>query len=501
VTPWHLNNIKEVLNMPKHYKGKSSPKEDKTVKNGQMMSPLASAIKPTSNEVYAVAAQNLPIGASTDSFDFIAKDIPLSPLSLLQSASSLNDLIEAPIEELIKAYATARGYVTSTTYADVSTYVYKSLDLFSLLLHMFRAQNVRNVQTPSGIEVGRILSLRPSVLYSSSAVADRIINDTDVATATNHVDDGAVSISNLVWSSDWLSELTHVKLSEPMVKWAVSCFAVFYQLTSNGTTTLYSFIPEILTNSSGVSVQTRFNSLAADLATLRSDHPDLVDILNFLGFTNNEVIAMDFTRDSRKLTLPIIEDEFLKLQFINANLYGLAANDDDVSELFFDLNGKFSALDYSDDVQLNADVVFASRYLRGGVYGHNVIKRGYPGNLEYSATYPFAINVNVTDYTVNQGVANRLAGVRKATLASGLPQMPYSSDAIIYSFAGAPFMGGSATVTLFVAGTANIYQLPETFDFYIEAKKAEMIMGNVPYRTQIQNLSNAIRTSSITKAS
>jgi hypothetical protein len=487
--------------MPKHYKGKSSPKEDKVMKNSQTMSPLASAIKPTSNEVYAVAAQNLPIGSSADVFDFVVKDIPIDPKGILSTGSALNDLVEAPIEELIKAYATARGYVTSTTYTDVSTYVYKSLNLFSVLLHMFRAQNVRNVQTPSGIEVGKLLSLRPSNRYGGADVADYIINGSSVSAATDHIDDGAISISNLAWSADWLSELTHIKLSEPMVKWAVAHFGVFYQLTTDGSTTMYSFIPEILTNSSGVSVETRFNGLAADLATLRSSHPDLVDILNFLGFTNTEVIAMDFTRDSRKLTLPIIEDEFLDLQFVNTNLYGLADDDSDVSQLFFDINGKFNALNYSDDVQLNADVVFASRYMRNAVFEHNMIKRGYPGGDDFFAFYPFGLSINVSVHTVTQARADRLAFVTRAFGTSGLPSMPYSSDAYVSDFGGTPTISSAGLVTSFASGTSNIYQIPETFDFYIEAKRAEMIMGNVPYRTQLQNLSNAIRTSSITKAS
>lgn len=489
--------------MPRRYKGKSSPKEDTAMKSktSQVMSPLAAAIKPTSNEVYAVAAQNLPIGGSTDTFDFVVKDIPISSAAILETSTNLNDLVQGPVEELIKAYATARGYVTSTTYADVSRYVYKSLELFTLLLHMFRAQNVRNVQTPSGIEVGKILSLRPSVRYSSSQVADYIINGTSPSSAMNNVDDGAVSISNLTWSSNWLSELTHVKLSEPLVKWAVSHFGVFYQLTSEGTTVMYSFIPEVLTSSPGIAVQTRFDALAADLSTLRSDHPDLVDILNFLGFTNSEVIAMDFTRDSRKLTLPIIEDEFLRVQFANTNLYGLGSNDSDVSQLFFDLNGTFSVLDYADDVQLHADVVFGSRYMRGAVFEHNAIKHGNPGDIRFSAFYASGLSVDVATYTFNQDQASRLAFVNRNFTASGLPSLPYATDAYVTELAGSPILANSATVTSFVPGTANIYQIPETFDFYTEAKKAEMIMGNVPYRTQLQNLSNSIRTSSITKAS
>jgi len=487
--------------MPKHYKGKSSPKEDMAPKASPMLSPLAAAIKPTSNEVYAVAAQNVPVGASSDYFDFVAKDIVMAPTAVLQSTAALNDLVEKPVEELIKAYATARGYVTSTTYADVSSYVYKSLELFTLLLHMYRAQNVRNVQTPSGIPVGEILSLRPSVSYSNAYVADRIINGTAVSAATNHVDDGAASISNLDWSSTWLSQLTHVKLSEPLVKWAVSHFSVFYQLVENGVTTIYSFIPQTLTTSSGVTVATRFNTLASDMETLRSGHPDLIDILNFLGFTNSEVIAMDFTRDGKKLTLPIIEDEFLKLQFINTNLYGIASNDTDVKNLFFDINGRFGPLNYTDDAQLNADIVFASKYLRDSVFTHNMVKRGSPGAIGLEAIYPMGLNIRIADYVPTQIIMNRLADVQKSFIASGLPKMPYSSDNIIEDFAGSPSMGSSASVTTYASGSANIYKIPEDFDFYVTAKKAEMIMGNVPYRTQLQNLSNAIRSSSITKAS
>ena len=348
----------------------SKPKEE--LKDEGMSSGLLSAVKVTGNEVYGVSANQQTISSVSD-FDITVRDIVVGD-QLVQSSSALNDLLEGPISELIDAYATARGYVTSVTYTKVSEYVVKSQRMLNLLFHMFRAQNVRNVVTPGGQPIGELLAERPSIRFSGGGVADYIINGTDTAVATNHVNDGDVAISNSTWASSWLSQLVHMKLSKPMVEYSASLFGTFYQETQPNGTTLYSFIPETLTSSTGISVFSRYDALATTLASMRAADRDLVDILNFLGFTNEEVINLDFNRDIRKQTLPIIQDPAFLSMFINTNLYGLENNDADVIDLFYDVYGKYTAMDAPDGVQLSADVVFASRVLRGKVFGHHIVK-------------------------------------------------------------------------------------------------------------------------------
>jgi len=484
-------------------KSKPKKKEMQPKKETQVMSPLMAGIKMTGNEIYAVTAQNVQIGANAELFDVVVKDIIVSPDALLQGFSNLNDLVEGPVSELIRAYATARGYTTSVTYAKVSEYVYQSLELLMILFHMFRAQNVRRVTTPSGLDIGGILAMRPSVQYSTSAVADYVINGTSAATATNHVNDGDVVISNAAWSKDWLSQLTHIKLSQPMVQWAAAHFAVFYNMNNQGGNAIISFIPNTLTNSSGIAAKTRFDALAASLESLRSSDADLIDILNFLGFTNDSVINLDFTRDARQQTLPLVTDANLESTFVNTNLYGQASNDDDVSEYFFDINGIFDALTYPDDAQLSADVVFSSRYLRGAVFTHYVFKAISVGSgVRIDPFYPFALSLVMADYpSPTQAVADRLRNVLGKWYASSLPKMPYTPESNIFDFSGTPAIAGSTTVTFYVASQSNVYKLPDTYDFYQSAKLAELIMGNVEYRQQLQSLANSIRTSSITKQS
>jgi len=474
-------------------------KEEKAMPSAPLMSPISI----TGNEVYGVSALQLATGASTDTYTFIAKDIPISVSSILDSSTNLNSLISAPVEELIKAYATARGYVTNTTYANVSEYVYKSLEALSLLMHMFRAQNVSQLKTDTGLDIGTVLGSRPSARVAGGQIPDFIING--VAASANHVNDGAVSISAKDWSQQWLSHLVHLKLSQPLVKWAASMFSVFYQSSgSNSQTTMYSFVPDIITNSSGIAVKTVYDTKIADLAALRNAKPDLVDILNFLGFTNEDIVPLDFTRDLRQLTLPVIVDNNFEAMYVNTNFEGLADSDDDVEDLYFDINGDFNALNYPTDVQLNADVVFAHRYLRDGIFSHTVYKRiTQAGSIELNTMYyPFPIGVDSGAYaTLTAAQANRMAIVRRQFTMSGLPELPYSPEVSISDLAGVPVFANSGFVGTFVVDAANTYVLPDTFDFYLLAKKAEIIMNNTEYRVKLQQLSNSIRTSSITKQS
>jgi len=475
----------------------SKPKQE--FKEEGMSSGLLSAIKVTGNEVYGVSANQQTVGSVTD-FDITVKDIIIGD-QLAESSNALNSLLEGPISELIDAYATARGYVTSVTYTKVSQYVVQSQRMLNLLFHMFRAQNVRNVVTPGGQSIGALLAKRPSVRFSGPKVADYVINTPSEATTTNHIDDGDVSISNSTWASDWLSQLVHMKLSKPLVEYSASLFGTFYQQTQSNGTTLYSFIPETLTSSSGISVFARYDALATSLASMRAADRDLVDILNFLGFTNEEVIQLDFNRDIRKQTLPIIQDPAFLSMFINTNLHGVENNDDDVISLFYDVYGKFTAMNAPDDVQLSADVVFASRVLRGKVFGHHIIKTLNDSGAErILAAYPLPLYLSISDYpSAGQAVFQRLALIKARSMAAGIPELPYSDySGQVAEVNGSPAINTS--IVSYVNEHANVYVLPDTFDFYTLAKKAEMIMGNVNYRKQIQDLSNKIRTSSITKA-
>lgn len=473
--------------------------EDLAMKGTPSVSPINSAIKMGTDEIYAVSSLHVTTGGTADFFQFRAKDIPLQQSAILDDTTNMNSLLEAPISELIRAYATARGYTTGVDYAKVSTYVWNSLEAFSILLHMFRAQNVRQLKTDSGIDVGFVLGNRPSV-SSVTFVPQYVING--VLPNPAYVDDGAVNINNTTWSRDWLSPLTHFKLSEPLVKWAISMFSVFYRVSTDGVSTHLTFVPSLLTTSSGVAAYSRYSTLVSALQTARQTDADLVDILNFLGFTNEGVISIDFTRDARQLTMPVIDDEFIQYMYVNSNLEGLADQDSDVANHFYDINGSFSALNYVDDAQLSADLVFAAKYLGDGALPHNVYKTAYSGGQSLAEPYyPFPLNINVGTYPATQAIMDRLIGVGKYHGTSGLPQIPYIPEAIIQDLLGSPTIAQSSLVLAFVAEGANTYVLPETFDFYKLVKRAEIIMDNTEYRSKLQGLSNQIRTSSITKQS
>jgi len=483
--------------MPKR-KRYSQPKEESKQEMGPL-SALFSAVKMTDHEVYGVSAMQQTIASLSD-FDISVKDIVVTD-PILVNNTTMNSLLEGPIAELIDAYATARGYTTGVTYAKVSEYILRSSRVLSYLLHMYRAQNVRNVVTPGGQPIGEILSLRPSVRFSSSAVADFIINATSESGYTNHVDDGAVSISNSTWATSWLSQLVHIKLSAPMVKLLVSLFGVYYQETSANGSCIFSFIPESLTNSANIAVETRFVNESAAMATMRAADRDLVDILNFLGFTNEEVISLDFNRDLRKQTLPLVQDPGFVSAYVNTNFEGLEQNDNDVESLFYDVSGKFTPLTAPDDVQLSADIVFASRMLRGDIVTHNITKSlRDDGLVRILGVYPWPLYIDITDYpSATQAQHQKAALVKLRHMGAGIPQLPYATvNARVTDLSGNPSI--TIDVGSFVNENANVYVLPDTFDFYTLAKKAEMIMGNTNYREQIQLLSNKIRTSSITKA-
>lgn len=487
-------------------KGKTTMEQSEVASSSKsMIAPSALAVTQTGNEVYAVAALNVQSGAVADDFGVRAKEIGIQiETAIFEAGNNLNTLLEAPISELIKAYSTARGYTTSVNYTDVSEYVFHSLNALSLLLHMYRAQNGRQVKSDNGYDLGSMLSNRASLL-SVSHLPEYVINGTDVQTLVGYVDDGAVNINNTDWARQWLTHLTHFKLSPPLVKFAVSMFSVHYQVKTDGVSSFITFIPSQLQNSASIAVKTRYDASIAAMLALRNANADLVDILNFLGFTNDDVIALDFTRDARQLSLPIVQDEFLTYMYVNTNLEGIASNDDDLSEMFFDINGTFTVLNYADDAQLSADFVFASRYLRNSILSSRIIKYGGIGRPFpwYSRAYwPGGLSWDLgTLPAPTQAQLDRLRISTNVYSISGLPQIPFATDARVALFAGTPTINGSATITEFVSEGANTYKLPDSFDFYTTVKKAEIIMDNTEYRAKLQSLSNSIRTNSITKSS
>lgn len=475
--------------------GVKMDKEDKMMKGPE--SPIMAIGLPDGDSIFAVNGTQVDVGTTGDSREFFVQHIPVGD-KFSAFIDGPNALISTTLEELIKAFATARGYTTSVTPAVVEDYVEYSYQYLALILHLYRAQNASQIKSPAGLTIGRTLGSRPEGLTTMNDVANYIGDNASTLSALAF--DGGLSISNSVWSKDYLANLVHVKLARGQVQAAVSLFGQFYAV-NKGTSGVVIPVPSNLV--SATSIATQKANLVTAMDGLRNTYPDLIDILHFVGFTNEIVNSLDFTRDQRGLTAPMVYDENFLAAYYNAFIPNPSISADDDLDLYWDYFGEFGPLNFADSVDLDGSRLFNHLFLRGLVSDHLQIEQFRSTAVDSFSGYyiPFSVGTdNVTISGLTHAQLDRAVGAMQQSVATPFPKIASASYYVLSEIAPGDFVM-SAIVSSTVAEGYNSYKLPDSYDYYQYAKIADILMGDTNWRQQIQALTNMIRSASITRKS
>lgn len=485
----------------KSYKKSSSFKKAETEQVMSQTSPLAALVKPDSSQVYAVNSQRVDVGGSGTSQEIYVKHVPIGQL-ILESTSTPNSLLTDQLQDLINAYATARGYVTGVTVAKVAAYLSNSFNLFAMIVFIHKAQNGTRYTTTDGVDIGKLLGsrIKASTGLSASNVANYVGDNNVNYRALEY--EGEVSYSNTVWSRDWLSHLSKVKLSRGLAQEAISLFSKNYALSPDGSYIAVPF-PQVLLSASTAAVVR--DGILTSMNTARSTDPDLIDIMEFLGFTSEMVTQMNFDRDQRGLTLEVMYDEVFNAAAYNASLENpLASGDTDFSNLYWDRFGVYSILHPVDTMDFNASALFPILSLRGNIVEHfqiQLIRSSDTGVGVDRFNFPFMVNGDNTTVTgLDQAQLDRARNVTIPYYLGGM-KLPYFIGPSITEISAGDFnMNGHTSVAGDISEKLNAFALPSDYSYYQLAKKAELIMGDVEWRQAIQSLQAKIRPTAVSKS-
>lgn len=464
-------------------------------------SPLSLIVESDSSQVYAVNAQRVDVGGTATAQEIYVKHIPMAS-TILESSSTPNSLLTDQLQDLINAYATARGYTTGVTTAKVAAYLEYSFNLFSILVFIHKCQNGNEYTTTDGVDLGKLLGsrIKASTGLSAASIANYIGDGAGAIKALEF--EGDISYSNTAWSRDWLSHLSKIKLSRGLVQEAISLYSTNYALSPDGSYIGVIFPNTLRTASTAASVR---DGIVTNMNNARAADPDLIDILEFLGFTSELVSQMNFDRDQRGLTLSVMYDEVMNAALYNAALESpFASGDSDFSGLYFDKFGHYSVLNPVDTMDFNASSLFPVLMLRGKIGEHyqvQLVRSSDTGVGVDAYAFPFMVNGDNTTVTgLSQAQADRARSVTIPYYLSGMKLPFFLAPSITEVSAGDFQMNGNTVIAADISEKLNAFRLPDDYSYYQLAKKAELIMGDIEWRKAIQLIQARIRPTAVSKS-
>jgi hypothetical protein len=486
--------------MRKQYNSnKKSEYKDQPKSDVQSIPSLVSNIaKEDGSTIYMVNSQQLDVGGTAVGEEIFVKHLLINGLHT--SATSVNSLLDRQLQDLIDAFATARGYSTNVTVADVAAYLKASEEVLSLITYLHRSQNATKFTTDTGYNLGTVLGSRPNGFTSAADIAN-FIGD-NATTLTPLINDGSVGISNVDWGRVYLSLLSDVKLPRATVSYILSMFGTFYSYDKSGSFILAG-VPAFMASTSSVS--TLIAGLDTVLTNLRGANADLIDIMHYLGFNSELAVAIDFARDQRALTVPMVNDEVFNAMAFNGFVQDpIGGLDSDVANLFYDVAGVYSPLHTIDAADFNANAVFTHTLLRGKITAHYQIEffaSTVTNSLSYY-DYPYVVVPDIsTVSSFSAAQAVRARDVQSRYTFNLGPALPFVDQPTLTEIAPGDYNMNTGLITGQVLEATGTFALPaQEFAYYKLAKFADMIMSDVPWRMAIQNLVNAIRPRSITRS-
>lgn len=498
-------NNKRRRNNNKRGKNNNPKPNDKVERT---VSSIFSLLAPQSDfSVTATNAKILNIGG-TDS----AIECAIAEVSVRDPLDPNAEALATPlVDRLISAYYMARGYlpVAPVVAANIFDYVEASFKAWGILLHMLRSQSAAKIEDHQGRKIGVAFASRSEV--TTFDVANKVkAGASTEANFDNFTLDGSVSISNAEWAKDWLSHLIKIKMPKSWVDYGFALYSGVFKIPST-IDTYIQFVPrELWANDSAKNLyDAQISVLDGFLAK-----PEFHDLLDLLGFTNEFVIQMDYTRDIKGQTLSIYEDSLLPLILRESYIYpdGTGfASDDDIRDIVY-VEGSGDHFDYLSFEEFPVDKVM-DLISSGGRYA--------------GATAPFTMlngvkvftSANTTlptvNYVVTPGCQIYFDGVSIATPAAnqvnaaatikafsdiiyGDVRPSFSVNYLINEVAGNWAFGYYVSSIVSETGRVWRFDYSSMYQYFLD-RNISRLFNFTPWRESLQMLTNALRPQTINK--
>lgn len=274
-------------------------------------------------KVQMTSTRSMDLGSTPQAYDVSAWPIMVDLEVMLMDADFKNILADK-IQAMLQTFNANRGYTSTTNTAVINNYITLSLEAYATFVALKRSQDASALRDSQGMDISLLLTKRPAIQAFNNRMK---MASAFTANGAGLIDD-KTNINNAQWLRDYVGELTKIFLPPWMISFITELFSGMYVNPYNAASYVVAY-PKISTWGSRLdqNFATAINGLQNNLNT----YPDLVAILNLLGFVNPN---LDFTRDLSGNTAIIFEDPSLILAIENSGDIQGYQLDDDVNELY-----------------------------------------------------------------------------------------------------------------------------------------------------------------------
>lgn len=373
--------------------------------------------------------------------------------------SDIENTLEASITQLLDAFATNRGYATTLTAQAVREYIEAAINYYALIVASWRAENTSSLRTANGKIVSSLFRTRIPM-----RTLLEVLTGAPIAPISDN--NGGSSISNAQWLRDNVIYLQDVFLPSNVLRFIFGLFSGVYSLdkfTDAGNTSLLMLHPGLLSESD--SVQVRARSAGSTLNT-KASTSDMISFLKFMGWSNEEAINTDLTRDLHGNTLIIYDDPALLDQLTNAKFfysfdlgvaYGVPGSDTDIKNLYFDPTDEYATpFVYRDRKSFDADDFMLTAMFHRGLYPDPTTPV-YQLGTSLKVLVDGVVQVNDVNYSIMSPHYVALSGGSNQLANSNLNRLTYAINNW-YLYFNAPLFGiPNITLSVDVSGVPTGY--------------------------------------------
>lgn len=240
-------------------------------------------------------------------------------------SSAQQQMLTPKLEQVISAFSTERGYISSTTAQNIYKAFELSYDILSIIVTKWRFENLAALKdTTTGMSIAGLFNgTMADANYNRQLDLVQLIDASQTGSPQLKADSGKVS--NVEWTREWVGNLSLVSLPKSAILDVFDKFMAYFKMPKSQIETYFHFIPyawidPTISDYKTSNLKHVLDVKIQEIKDLRTAHPDLVQILNLIGWNDNTHLNHDFTRDITATTLLVREEDFITDVIANSTL-------------------------------------------------------------------------------------------------------------------------------------------------------------------------------------
>jgi len=228
-------------------------------------------------------------------------------------------LIDGALEDVINAYSSSKGYTSSVTPSIIRGHLEQVIRAVSSLLVLKRSQDGKEFTDFLGTDLSPAFFSIPddgrNWITAYGGVSGQKIDTFNIPVT----EVGTSSISNAVWGTDYLAELSKFVLPRKVFDLLVTLYSGVYKNHMAPTVDAYFTLwpQNVIALTANTTPEAEFSSAVSTINSNLTTYPDLRSIIGILGIDASPCLEYDWTRDIKGQTVTVFDDPLFDHLLIN----------------------------------------------------------------------------------------------------------------------------------------------------------------------------------------